>query len=168
MSHKTFVVDFYEKIKKWYLYHLEYHLPNKKRKKGRDYYHDLETYLDAKTLTAQDEIDNYSKWSHFRYDHDVMNNAANVQMEVRRCVYERDLPIDEYWARWNSWLEYEYKFLTDFKEIVVKTDASIQAISRPTRKIICDGGIEDAYKGYDYMEIFKVKETSNLNTGTPV
>ena len=152
-------LDFALKLLKWYKYHLDYHFPL------LNFYDDLEPkYLPKPSLTAGDEILDYNENSQWTEDHNMMDNAANNQLEILRCMNERDMPIDIYWARWQRFIKHEYDELDAFKDQVEAKHAFIKGTSKPAREIGM-AYVPNGEKRYKLMKIDPMKATQP-DTGT--
>jgi len=146
-------LDFALKLLKWYKYHLKYHFTQQK------FYDDLEPkYLPRPSITAADEITDYNENSQWTEDHNMMDNAANNQMEVLRCLNERDMPIDIYWQRWRRWIQHEHDELDKFKDDVEAKHKFIKSTSKPARDI-GKAYIPNGDKRYAIMKIDPMKAT---------
>jgi len=121
-------LEFAKKMLKWYKYHLEFHLPNK------DKYKDLEEFIQADEITAADEFEAFNINSATSEDFIMMDNAICNQLELRRCMNERDIPIDVYWDRWQRYLTLEQRELDKFKDEIEAKHAFIKGTSKGIRK----------------------------------
>lgn len=142
-----------KKLLKWYKYHLEKHIPL------NNPYNDVEpTYITKESITAIDEIIDYNENSQWTEDHNIMDNAANNQMAMLRCMNERDMPVDIYWRRWQRWLQHEHDELDKFKDIVEAKHSFIKSTSKGVREL-GKAYIPNGTKRYALMKIDPIKAT---------
>lgn len=119
---------FASKLLSWYKAQLSGYMPNVKP------YQDLEEFIQAEDITAADEFKASDENSAFTEDLIQMNNALCNQMELRRCMNERDMSIEIYWDRWQRYMELESAELTKFKDTVEAKHAFIKSTSKNVRK----------------------------------
>jgi len=145
-THSTFA----SKLLSWYKAQLSGYMPNVKS------YQDLEEFVQAEDITAADEFRAYNEDSAFTEDLIQMDNAICNQMELRRCMNERDMSIEIYWDRWQRYMELESGELTKFKDTVEAKHAFIKSTSKKVRKN------QESFNGQGKNVLAELKQTDYI------